>query len=116
MVEMEIDGKYLDRAIQAYNLEDCREVVSPSVKEESLDNSDRRQLLMRRLLGDGYGVSDAASDEDRRRMVHGDPVGEEESQKFLSIAALLNFVTADTSPSSRCRRGEGQGHLRAGKW
>ena len=22
----------------------------------------------------------------------------------------------DTSPSSRCRRGEGQGHLRAGKW
>ena len=51
-VEMEVDPKYLQRAIDSYGLGDCKEVSSPCIREESLDVADRKQLLVRRLLGE----------------------------------------------------------------
>ena len=33
--------------------------------------------------------------EERHTLVHGEPLSPEESRKYLSVGALLNFVTAD---------------------
>ena len=92
-IELEVDSRYVQQAIEAYGLQEAKEVATPAVKEETLDGEARRDILVKRLLGESRGMTEKDSQEERQ--VRGEPLEEQERKKFQSVSALLNFVVPD---------------------
>ena len=94
-VEVEVDAKYAEQALEAYGMTGAKSVTSPGAKENDLDNEGRRDLLRRRLLEEGKPMSEKVAEWERP--VRGEEVSDEEKVRFRSVAALLNFIGPDRS-------------------
>ena len=93
-VELEVDTKYIEQAIESYGLELGKSVVTPAIKEDELDHEGRKEILVKRLLADGGSMTDLKTEQSEAG-IRGEPLAAEEQKKFHSVAALLNFVMPD---------------------
>ena len=92
-VEIEIDAKYIQEAIDAYDLGDAKSVATPATREEEEDKEDRQQLLRRRILAEECPVADIGKDQ--QAAVRGEPIDEYAQRRLRSVAALLNYIMPD---------------------
>ena len=92
-VEIMPDPKYVEQALAAYGLQDCKPLASPAVREKDESAEDRRQILVRRLLHKKSPLG--GKDKEEEEVSRGEPLDEAAATTFRSVAALINFVAPD---------------------
>ena len=93
-VGIEVDSRYATQALKAYGLDDAKDVPTPAVKEENVDQQARRGIPVKRLLGEqARSMTEKVPVEEHA--ARGEALTEEEARKFQSVAALLDFIAPD---------------------
>ena len=96
-VEIEVDKKYVEQALESYSLLDSKSAASPAEKGKVESKEERSQLLLRRVLGTRKDlkmgeIGQAPVNEMETENV--ELVGEA-ATRYKSVAAKLNFVSPD---------------------